>query len=168
MVSRSCTFYWYVGLLGQKARACEGLGSCLTLSSLLMDLDCQKLWRCLSKCFFVDSSLLTKIMYQNNYLKIEHSEIRNSWYSHQKLRPRCHLQGETPIEVSATLIHHLWTFWMDLMCDIHRQFTATWSNFCDTKATTLFSLNDHKYIRFLGRGIHTKVLEAKIVTLCNS
>ena len=31
---------------------------------------------------------------------------------------RCHLQAETPCEVSVIFIHHLWTFWMDLRGDV--------------------------------------------------
>ena len=57
-------------------------------------------------------------MYQNYLKVIEHLEIRNLCYGYQNLRPRCHLQGETPIEISVTFIHDLSTFWVDLMCNI--------------------------------------------------
>jgi hypothetical protein len=76
-------FHCCVGRWAQKERVCEGLDSCSTLSILLMGtkLDCQKLWCCLSKYFFVDSSLSTNIMYQN-YPKMEHSEIGNTCYGY--------------------------------------------------------------------------------------
>ena len=49
-------FYWYVGRRRRKEGECEGLGSCLTVSTLLMDptnLDCQKLTHCLGKEFLL-------------------------------------------------------------------------------------------------------------------
>ena len=51
---------------------CEGLDSCLTLSTLLMDpkLDFQKLRDRLSKYFIVGSRLITKFMSQK-HLKID-------------------------------------------------------------------------------------------------
>ena len=41
------------------------------------------------------------------------------------------MHREIPIEVTVTFIHHLGTFRVDLMINICRQFTATWSNFCE-------------------------------------
>ena len=67
--------------------------------------------------FFLDSSLITKSMSQN-HLKIEHPEIRNRCHGYQNVRRRCHLQGETLSEVYVMSIHRLWTFRVDLRCDI--------------------------------------------------
>ena len=69
------------------------------------------------RLLFVDSSISTKRMYQN-YLIIEHSQNKSSCYGYQHLWPRCHLQGATPIEVSVTSTHHLWTLWVDLLRSI--------------------------------------------------
>ena len=80
-------------------------------------LDCQKLRYCLSEYFFVDSSLFTNIMSQN-HLKMEHSEIGNRCYGYRILCKRCHLQGETPSEVSFTSTHDLWTFRVGMRCNI--------------------------------------------------
>ena len=57
-------FHWSVGRWRWKGGGRGSLDGCLTLSTLLMGtkLDCQKLKHCLSKYFFVDSSLSTKIM----------------------------------------------------------------------------------------------------------
>ena len=71
-------------------------------------------------------------MFQN-YLKMEHPEIKNTCYGYQNLRPRCHLQGETPIKVSFAFIHHLRTFWVERMRDTNNLQLSTWSNLCDTK-----------------------------------
>ena len=57
--------YWFVGSQTRKEGVCEGLDSCLTLSTLLMDpkLDCQNLRCCLNEYFFAMSSIFTNIMY---------------------------------------------------------------------------------------------------------
>ena len=53
-----------------------------------------------------------------NHLKIEHPEIGNRCHGYQNVRRRCHLQGETLSEVYVMSIHSLWTFPVDLRCDI--------------------------------------------------
>ena len=63
------------------------------------------------------------------HLKIEHPEIGNRCHNYQNVRTRCHLQGATLSEVYFMSMHHLWTFWVKLGCDIDKQFTATWTNF---------------------------------------
>ena len=39
-------------------------------------------------------------------------------YGYRNVRTRCNLQGETPGEVSFTFIHHFWTLWLNLRCNI--------------------------------------------------
>ena len=94
-------FHWCVRDGGRKKGGWEGLGSCLTLSTLLLDpkLDCQKLRHCRNEYFIVCSPLTTNFMSQNR-LKIEHPEIGNTCYGCQNLRTMRHLQRETPEEVS--------------------------------------------------------------------
>ena len=77
---------------GRPEGGCEGLDSCLILSTLLMNnkLDCQKLRGWLNEQFFVDDVLTTKVMFQNN-LKIEHPEIESRYHGYQNVRTRCHL-----------------------------------------------------------------------------
>ena len=108
-------------------------------------LDCQKLRHCLSECFFVDSSLSTFDVSQN-LLKIGHPEIRNTCYGYQYLRTRCNLQGETPSKVSLTLMHHLWTFQVDLrwnLDDLQLLELISSHNIRETKTTNLYN-----YLRF--------------------
>ena len=124
------TFSLVRWLLGQTKGGCEGLNSCLTLSTVLTKptLDCLKLRHCFSEYFFVDSSLITKIMSQN-HLKIEHQEIRNRCHAYQNVRRRCHLQWET---LSEVYVMYKYTPFMNIPGGSevrYRQFMATWTNF---------------------------------------
>ena len=69
--------YWFVGSRTRKEGVCEGLDSCLTLSTLFMGakLGFQKLRHCLSKYFFVDNSLTTKIM----SIKLPQNRALRNW-----------------------------------------------------------------------------------------
>ena len=53
-----------------------------------------------------------------NHLKIEHPEIESRCHGCQNVRIRCHLQGVTLSEVYFMPMHHLWTFRINLGCDI--------------------------------------------------
>ena len=74
---------------------------------------------------FFESSLSIKIC-TKIYLKI-HRALRNQKFMLRlaKLASKVLIASRNPIEVSVTYMHHLLTFWVDLMYDIHRPFTVT-------------------------------------------
>ena len=129
-----CTrLHWFAGSRTRKEGVCGGLDSCLTLSTLLMGpkLDSHKLRHCLSKYFFVGSSLTTNIMSQS-YLKIGHWDIENVRYDYQHLCTRCRWQGETPGKVSFTLMHSLWTWVYEHFDWGYISSTAIWTTLHNT------------------------------------
>ena len=96
---------------------------------------------------FVDSSLST-FEVSHNLLKIEHPEIGNTCYGYQNSRTRCNLQGGTSSKVSFTLIHNLWTFKVDLKCNLDnlKLLELIFRHIIrETKTTNLYN-----YLRFCG------------------
>ena len=83
-----------------------------------------------------------------NHLKIEHPEIGNRCHGCQNVRTRCHLQGKTPSEVYVMSIHHLWTFLVNLGCNIDNSWLL--EPISGQKNTVTKTVNLYSYLRFCG------------------
>ena len=83
-----------------------------------------------------------------NHLKIEHPEFGNRCHGYQNVRRRCHLQGETLSEVYFMSIHHLWTFRVDLRCDIDNLWLR--EPISGHKTRVAKTVNLCSYLRFCG------------------
>ena len=142
-------FCWCVGSWGRKSNGGEGVDGWLSLSTLLMNhtLDCQKLRGCLNEQFFVDDTLTTKIMSQN-HLKKEPQEIWSRCHDYQNVRTRCHLKRATLGEIYFMSMHHLWTFWVNLGCNIDNLRLLEPISGHKTRVTKTVSL--YSYLRFCG------------------
>ena len=87
------------------------------------------------------------------YLKIEHLEMWDICYGYQNLRTRCHLQEETPDEVSFPFMHHLWTLQVDLRCDIDNLRLFEPISGHETRVND--TVNLYSYLRFCGNIMFT-------------